>query len=43
VQNLAVARSPFSTGFRLHKQLRSLVQTHALYCGRSKVKMDDFE
>ncbi len=42
VQSLAIARTPFTTGFRLHKQLRSLVQAHALYSGRSKVKMDDF-
>jgi hypothetical protein len=41
VQDLAIARTPFSTGFRLHKQLRALVQAHALYCGRMKVK--DFE
>jgi hypothetical protein len=38
VQDLAIARTPSSTGFRLHKQLRVLVQAHALYCGRS-----DFE
>ena len=31
VQDLAIARTPFSTGFRLHKQLRPLVQAHALY------------
>jgi hypothetical protein len=43
VQDLAIARTPFSTGFRLHKQLRSLIQAHALYRGRSKVKMEDFE
>jgi hypothetical protein len=43
VQDLAIARTPFSTGFRLHKQLRALIQAHALYCGRSKVKMEDFE
>jgi len=43
VQDLAIARIPFSTGFRLHKQLRLLIQAHALYCGRSKVKMEDFE
>jgi hypothetical protein len=43
VQDLAIAIIPFSTGFRLHKQLRALVQAHALYCGRSKVKMQDFE
>jgi len=43
VQDLAVAETPFSTGFRVHKQLRALVQAHALYCGRSKVKMEDFE
>nr|MDO8135070.1 hypothetical protein [Candidatus Njordarchaeum guaymaensis] len=43
VQDLAIARTPFSTGFRLHKQLRSLVQAHALYCRRSKVTTQDFE
>jgi len=43
VQSLAISRTPFSTGFRLHKQLRSLVQAQALYSGRSKVKMDDFQ
>lgn len=43
VQDLAIARTPFSTGFRLHKQLRALVQAHALYLGRTKVKMEDFE
>ncbi len=30
VQDLAIARTPFSTGFRLHKQLRSLIQAQAL-------------
>ena len=43
VQDLAISRTPFSTGFRLHKQLRALVQAHALYCGRSGVKKEDFE
>lgn len=43
VQDLAIARIPSRTGFRLHRQLRSLIQAHALYCGRSKVKMEDFE
>jgi hypothetical protein len=43
VQDLAIARTPFSTGFRLHKQLRALVEAHALYRGRQKVKMEDFE
>jgi hypothetical protein len=43
IQDLAIARTPFSTGFRLHKQLRSLIQAHALYCGRSKVRKEDFE
>lgn len=43
VQDLAIARTPFRTGFRLHKQLRALVQAHALYCGRSKVTREDFE
>ena len=42
VQDLAIARTPFSTGFRLHKQLRSMIQAHALYCGRSKATMEDF-
>jgi hypothetical protein len=43
VQDLAIARTPFSTGFRLHKQLRALIQAHALYCGRVRVNMEDFE
>jgi hypothetical protein len=43
VQTLAIARTPFSTGFRLHKQLRALVQAHALYSGRAKAKMHDLE
>jgi len=43
IQNLAMAEMPFSTGFRVHKHLRAFVQAHALYCGRSKVKMVDFE
>jgi hypothetical protein len=43
VQDLAVARTPFSTGFRLHKQLRAMVQAHALNCGHSKVRKEDFE
>jgi hypothetical protein len=42
VQDLAIARPPF-TGFRLHKQLRTLVQAHALYCGQAKVNKEDFE
>jgi hypothetical protein len=36
-------KTPFSTGFRVHKQLRALVQAHALYRGNAKVKMEDFE
>jgi hypothetical protein len=43
VQDLAIAEAPFSTGFRVHKQLRALVQAHALYRGATKVKMQDFE
>jgi hypothetical protein len=43
VQDLVLARSAFSTGFRLHKQLRALVQAHALYLGRSLVTEEDFE
>ena len=43
VQDLAIAETPFSTGFRVHKQLRALVQAHALYRGDKKVKMQDFE
>jgi hypothetical protein len=43
VQDLAIARTPFSTGFRLHKQLRALVQAHALYSGNTKVRIEDFE
>jgi hypothetical protein len=37
------SETPFSTGFRVHKQLRALVQAHALYRGHAKVKMEDFE
>ena len=43
VQDLAIARTPFSTGFRFHKQLRSLIQAEALYSGRTKATKDDFE
>jgi len=43
VQNLVVSQTPFSTGFRLHKQLRSLIQAHALYCNRSVVMEEDFD
>lgn len=43
IEALAIAETPFSTGFRVHKQMRALVQAHALYCGRSKVKAEDFE
>jgi len=43
IQELAIAETPFSTGFRIHKQLRALVQAHALFRGDTKVKMEDFE
>ena len=43
VQDLAIAETMSSTGFRVHKQLRALVQAHALYRGDTKVKMEDFE
>ena len=43
IQDLAIARTPFSTGFRLHKQLRALVQAHALFCNRSEATDEDFE
>ena len=43
IQDLAIAETPFSTGFRVHKQLRALVQAHALYRGQTKVTMEDFE
>ena len=43
VQDLAVVRTPFSTGFRVHKQLRALFQAHALYRGDEKVTIEDFE
>jgi len=43
IQELAIGETPFSTGFRVHKQLRALVQAHALYRGDTKVKMEDFE
>ena len=33
----------FSTGFRVHKQLRCLVQAHALYRGDAKAKVEDSE
>jgi hypothetical protein len=42
-QDLVIARTPFSTGFRLDKQLRALVQAHALCCERGKVTREDFE
>jgi hypothetical protein len=40
---LAIAETPFRTGFRVHKQLRALVQAHALYRGDTRVKIEDFE
>jgi len=43
VQDLATAEAPFSTGFGIHKQLRALVQAHALYRGQKKAMMNDFE
>jgi predicted hydrolase (HD superfamily) len=43
MQDLAIAETPLSTGFRVHKQLRALIQAHALYRGDKKVKMQDFE
>jgi len=43
VQDLAIAETSSSTGFRIHKQLRALVQAQALYRGDTKVKMEDFE
>jgi hypothetical protein len=43
IQELAIEETPFSTGFRGHKQLRALVQVHALYSGRTRVTMRDFE
>jgi len=43
IQDLTIARTPFSTGFRLHKQLRALVQGHALFRGRTRVNKEDFE
>jgi hypothetical protein len=43
IEALAIAETPLSTGFRVHKQLRALVQSHALYRGDTKVKMEDFE
>jgi hypothetical protein len=42
VQELAVGTIPFSTGFRLHKQLRSLVQAEALYNQRTTATTADF-
>lgn len=43
VQDLAISRTYSSTGFRLHKQLRYLVQAHVFYCGRLKATEEDFE
>ena len=43
IQDLATVETRFSTGFRVHKQLRALVQAHAFYRGDTKVKMEDFE
>jgi len=43
IQSLAIASIPVSTGFRFHKSLRSLVEAHALYCGRARARMEDFE
>ena len=43
IQELAMAEARSSTGFRVHKQLRALVQAHALYRGDAKVRMEDFE
>jgi len=43
IQELAIEETPFSTGFRIHKQLRALVQAHALYRGDTMVKIQDFE
>lgn len=43
VQGLVLDSAPCSTGFRLHKQMRALVQAHALYRGRSIVTEEDFE
>lgn len=43
IEALAIVETPLSTGFRVHKQLRALVQAHVLYRGDTKVKMEDFE
>jgi hypothetical protein len=43
IQDLVITEKPFSTGFRVHKQLRALVQAHALYRGQTKVTNEDFE
>lgn len=43
VQELAVGTIPFSTGFRLHKQLRSLLQAEALYNQRTIATTADLE
>jgi len=43
IEALAIAETRFSTGFRVHKQLRALVQAHVLYSGRTRVTMQDFE
>jgi hypothetical protein len=40
IQGLAIEETSFSTGFRVHKQLRALVQAHALYRGDTMFKME---
>ena len=42
-KDLVLAKTHFTPGFRLHKQLRLLMQARALYCGRKSVIMEDFE
>jgi len=39
----SIAKSPFSTGFRLHKQLRLLAQTNALLNDRNTVNKEDID
>ena len=43
IQELAIGTEPFSTGFRLHKQLRSLLQAEAFHNQRTIATTADFE
>lgn len=43
IKAVSVAKSPFSTGFRLHKQLRVIAQTNALLNDRNVVNKEDID